>query len=129
MTVAFACSARRHVAGADDVTTLAKLVRGLCQSGRPAEARQAVRVALFRAPRCPQVRKLADDLQLALLRRRQETKRVTEQPDAAPVLLPFMRVIGLPHAAGDGLRLDGAASLPGPHLVRLPVARSRRTAR
>lgn len=113
----------------DDVTTLTKLVRGLCQSGKPREAHEAVRVALFRAPRCPKVRKLADNLHLSLLRRRQETARIAARPDAEPVVLPFMRVVGLPPMAGDGIRHDGAAALPGPHLVRLPVLRSRRTAR
>lgn len=113
----------------DDVLTIGKLARGLCRSGRPEEASTVIRLARFRAPRCPRLQQLAADLQVSLLRRRQETGRLGTRDDRAPVLLPFVRLLSFPHAAAP-LRHDGAAAaLPGPHLIRLRVRHGQRTAR
>jgi len=111
-----------------DPGAVGRLVRGLCQAGRPDEALAAARAALFEAPRCPRLRQVWIDLQLARLRRRQETAAGGRSPDEAPLILPFVRVVGETPVESRPVREDGATALPGPHLVRLQARRGRRRA-
>jgi Flp pilus assembly protein TadD len=110
----------------DDAGILDKLVQGLCQTGQSEEAVRLVRSALFRHPRCPRLRRVWIDLEIMLLRRRQETARARQDPTDGPVLLPFIRLVGKltpsPKTGGE----DEPAALPGPHLVRIRPRRSRR---
>ncbi len=79
-----------------DVEALRKLVKGLRLADRPDEARAAVRAGLFRNPRCPRFRRLWQDYQFQLLRRRQQSGRRAKRtgPAGEPVLLPFRRPEG-----------------------------------
>ena len=63
-----------------DVEALRKLVKGLRLADRPDEARAAVRAGLFRNPRCPRSRRLWQDYQIQLLRRRQQSGRRRSEP-------------------------------------------------
>jgi tetratricopeptide (TPR) repeat protein len=107
----------------DDPFVIGKLARGLRQTGKANEAKAVLRAALFRNPRVPRFRKLWNDFQFQQLRQKQELKRLNREELLAssdePVLLPFVRLVKeeaepLP----DGLRRDGPATVPGPHLPR-----------
>jgi Flp pilus assembly protein TadD len=106
----------------DDPDCVGKLVEGLAQLGRGAEARLTLRAALFRNPRHPGFRKLwndfrfqeASDAQAA--ERRQSLDRLAEAD--GPVLLPF--VVPPPGAVRTPrrtkrIRKDGPANPAPPH--------------
>jgi tetratricopeptide (TPR) repeat protein len=112
----------------DDPVVVAKLVRGLRQTGKAQEARGVLRAALFRNPRVPRFRKLWNDFQFQQLRHKQELKRLNrealQESSDEPVLLPFVRLVKEePEPLPNGLRQDGPATVPGPHVSR-PVKRS-----
>jgi Tfp pilus assembly protein PilF len=79
----------------DDPVVLGKLLRGLRQAGRKAEARAELRNALFRNARDHRFRRLWADFGYALLRQRQEKDRLSKgsgpRAIGGPVLLPFVR--------------------------------------
>ncbi len=105
-----------------DVEALRKLVKGLRLADRPDEARAAVRAGLFRNPRSPRFRRLWQDHQFQLLRRRQQSGRRTKRtgPAGGPVLLPFRRPEGEAPATPlpETVRLDGPAVVGPPHAAR-----------
>lgn len=109
-----------------DVRLLGQQVKGLIQAGRPDEALREVRQALFEAPRCPKVRQLWLELQIKRIRRDQETIAARKACAEAPILLPFIRVMGEKSGQERLVRDDEASSLPGPHLVRLRMRSGRR---
>jgi tetratricopeptide (TPR) repeat protein len=65
-----------------------KLVRGFCDAGRPEEARRAVQLARFAAPRCPRLLQLQNDLQLGRLRGQQQHR--VARSATSPIVLPFL---------------------------------------
>ncbi|MFQ3592869.1 MAG: tetratricopeptide repeat protein [Gemmataceae bacterium] len=75
-------------AAQDQPRLLAKLVRGYCEAGRPAQAQRTLQLARFAAPRCPRLRQLQVDLQLGRLRG-QQARRMARSA-TAPVVLPFL---------------------------------------
>jgi tetratricopeptide (TPR) repeat protein len=107
---------------------VARLVQGLFQAGRPDDALAAVRSALFRSPRNPALRKLWLDVQFASIRRQQMMKAAGARGEDVPVILPFVRVADSGRPAPPPWRHDDAASLPGPHLVRIRATATRRRA-
>jgi tetratricopeptide (TPR) repeat protein len=108
----------------DDAGVLAKLAKGLRLAGRGNEARAALQAGLFRNPRQPRFRKLWDEYQYRMLRRRQEQQRLGRQTPRAggegPIVLPFVRPADRPTAAdpASGVREDGRETVPAPHLFR-----------
>lgn len=120
---------RRAVALAPtDPLPLGRLVEGLKRAGLPDEALAEVRAARFRAPRCPKLRGLASNLLSEQLRRRQETERVDDGDEDAPVVLPFLRVVSEDSPLDRPIREDDPGALPGPHLVRIRPRAMRRPA-
>jgi pentatricopeptide repeat protein len=105
-----------------DALTLTKLVKGLCQAGKPNEALRLVREARFSSPRCGRTRKLEEDLMLAQVRRDQE-QASADRRDEKAVILPFPAP-QLPRT--NGARYDGPQTLPGPHLARTNARIGRR---
>ena len=105
-----------------DVDALRKLVKGLRLAGRGDNARAAIRVGVFRNPRCPRFRRLWQDYQFRQLRREQQAARRFRRtgPAGEPVLLPFRRPEGEAPAAPlpETLRLDGPAIVSPPHAPR-----------
>lgn len=107
----------------NDPQVIAKLVKGLRQTGRSDEARAVLRAALFRNPRLPRFRRLWQEFQFQQLRQEQERQRLERQeladnPDE-PVLLPFVRPVLGPQQGTEppkGVRKDGPATVGGPHL-------------
>jgi Tfp pilus assembly protein PilF len=78
----------------DDVDVLAKRVKGLRLAGRSEEARQALRLALFRHPHAARFRKLWADYQFQQTRQKLEAaRRRRAGSEADPVLLPFVRMV------------------------------------
>jgi tetratricopeptide (TPR) repeat protein len=107
----------------DDPETVARLVEGLHEIGRPDEARLTLRAALFRNPRDGRFRKLLSDFNFHELREEQEVAREsrweTVEEEMKPVLLPFLRPVSAPaKSSGKRVRRDPAAPLPAPHLPR-----------
>jgi tetratricopeptide (TPR) repeat protein len=121
-----------------DVPTLRKLTHGLLLAGRTDEAIAAVQIHRFHAPRCPRLGRVWAELQLKLLRRKQEIER--SQAEAGPVILPFLRVekqtshtfTEIPNGSTDSLspalvlRCDDAEPMTGPHLMRMRARRYNR---
>jgi tetratricopeptide (TPR) repeat protein len=102
---------------AGEAGAIGRLARGLCQAGKPDEALAVVQRARFQQSRCPRLRKLWTDLQLARIRRDQQVSSAQES-DEGPVLLPFIPSrANLPRRTIP-IRQDEPALLPGPHLVR-----------
>jgi len=109
----------------DDPQVIARLVKGLRQTGRSDEARAVLRAALFRNPRLPRFRRLWQEFQFHQLRQEQERQRQDRQKLAddadEPVLLPFVRLVTdavndpTPEPP-DGIRADGPTTVSGPHL-------------
>jgi tetratricopeptide (TPR) repeat protein len=105
----------------DDPVVIARLAKGLRQTGRSDDARAVLRAALFRNPRQPRFRRLWQEFQFQQLRQEQERQRLDREGLAdnadEPVLLPFVRLVtGEPAPElADGVRTDGPATLSGPH--------------
>jgi tetratricopeptide (TPR) repeat protein len=102
----------------DDPEAVGKMVKGLRLAGRPEEARAALQSALFRQPRSLRLRQLRADVQVQDLRRRRD-EQGGPSGEEAPVVLPFVRRVGEPTAAGRAVRHDAPAILSGPHSARL----------
>lgn len=129
---------RAAVLAPADAAVVRRLAEGLMQAGRRDEALVAARSALFEAPRCPKMRQVWIDLQLAHLRRRQQTAAAAA--DTTPVILPFVRVVRELGGVGGvsppqlmleerrPVREEDAQPLAGPHFVRLRRQRERRRA-
>lgn len=98
----------------EDVEVLGKLVKGLRLAGRSDDARQALRLALFRHPHAPRFRRLWSDYQFQQARQHSEAarlKRRGENAEDEAVVLPFVRVVkDVPSGAGTPtiLRHDDA---------------------
>jgi tetratricopeptide (TPR) repeat protein len=108
----------------DDPDTVAKLVEGLCLAEQPAEARLALRAALFRNPRHPQFRKLWNDFQWDELYEEQEAQREANRSvpeDDEPALLPYVpRETSAPvvDRGRKRIRHDGPSAPLPPHSPR-----------
>lgn len=89
------------------------LVQGLCDAGRPEEARSAINAARFLAPRCPVLQEMLLRLGSDGLRRRQASR---PRPEAELVFLPFVRPEGETTSRPE--RSGTAVLLPGPHSLR-----------
>lgn len=108
----------------DDPQIVGKLVEGLCEAGRPDEARTALRAARFRNPRDPGFVKLWNDFQFQQLREAQAAERRTEvefEATGARMILPFVRPAPGTTPAAPGrkkLRRDKASPPNPPHAPR-----------
>jgi Tfp pilus assembly protein PilF len=113
----------------DDAIIVGKLLSGLHECGRLAEARLMLRAALFRNPRSAAFRKLWDDFRFEQAREAQQaarSRRAAEPETEARLFLPFQRPA--PDAErteqdGKRMRRHGAAPFPPPHLrhaARIP---------
>ena len=109
----------------DSAPAIVRLCRGLRQAGQPDEALRQTRLSQFRLPRCPALQRLSAELRLDRLRCRQECD-ASEQEDAGPVMLPFLRLIT--SDAPSPYRRDDAETVRGPHLMRMQQRRSWRKA-
>ena len=112
------CARRRP--RSDDAAIVAKLVKGLRQSGKGDEARRVLRAALFRNARVPRFRRLWREFQFQQLRQEQQRQRLDREGLAdredEPVLLPFAR---RPAGARRGARVGSPPGRPG-HRTRGP---------
>ena len=109
-----------------DANLLRRLVEGLTQVGRRDEALASAREALFQSPKCPRVRQVWIDLQLAGLRRRQQTAAAST--DTTAVILPFVRLVREIVEERRQVREEDAHPLAGPYYVRLRGRQERRRA-
>ncbi|TMQ34502.1 MAG: tetratricopeptide repeat protein [Planctomycetota bacterium] len=117
----------------DDPEAVGKLVEGLCLAEQPAEARLALRSALFRNPRHAGFRKLWNDFQFEQLCEEQEAARRRQQnrldDEEEPVFLPFSRTAAeaVPvKPSRRRIRHDGPSTPTPPHTPRridLPTRR------
>ena len=98
----------------DDAAIVAKLVKGLRQSGKGDEARRVLRAALFRNARVPRFRRLWREFQFQQLRQEQQRQRLDREGLAdredEPVLLPF---VAPPAGARRGARVGSPPGRPG----------------
>jgi tetratricopeptide (TPR) repeat protein len=107
-----------------DAGILGKLVRGLQEMGRQEDARQAIRLAMFRNPRNDRFRRLWDDFQFQELHRQQRAQRnrgsLLGDLDE-PIILPFVRPTPSPSdkAPNNKIIRRDRPSLPRPHAPRL----------
>jgi Flp pilus assembly protein TadD len=108
----------------DNGPAVARLCRGLSRSGQPEEALREVRIARFLLPRCPALLRLSAELRIDRLRCRQECDAATQE-DGGAVLLPFLRVAS---ETPSPYRHDDAATIRGPHLMRMHARRTWRKA-
>lgn len=97
-----------------DPDAVSKLAAGLRLGGQLDEARAVLREAMFRNNRDARFRRLWNDFQFQQARQVQETKRIGIDPEAGPVLLPFVR----PETASAG----ETTRLPGGRTIRLDTA-------
>jgi Tfp pilus assembly protein PilF len=99
----------------DDAEVLGKLVKGLRLAGRSDEARQAVRLALFRHPHAPRFRQLWNEYQFHHARQQCEAARLKRAgADEEAVLLPFVRVVqDTPTGGGTPTILRHEEARPG----------------
>jgi tetratricopeptide (TPR) repeat protein len=65
-----------------------KLARGYCEAGRPEEAKRAVQLARFGAPRCLRLQQVQAQLDLGRLRGQQAERAARRTTN--PVVLPFL---------------------------------------
>lgn len=107
-----------HDQAPEDAAALSRLVKGLCQAGKPDEALRQVRQARFASPRCGRLREMEADLLLARLRRDQDQTKAERRRAEEPVVLPFQPRPAPTVATPEGKRYDGPQTLPGPHLAR-----------
>jgi Tfp pilus assembly protein PilF len=115
---------------ADDAEVIARVVKGFRLAGRADEARDVLRAALFRQPKSPRFRKLWNEFQFQQLRQRQQAerqKRPGAEADDGPLLLPFVRPAD--DGSAPGVRHDGPATVPAPHLPRPSRHSDQRNAR
>jgi tetratricopeptide (TPR) repeat protein len=101
----------------DDPEVLGKLVKGLRWTGRSAEARGALRAAMFRHPHDRRFQQLWSDFQFRMLRRQQRDQASKRSgSNTEPVLLPFVSV-----------SREREATRPAEGIATVPVARVGRT--
>jgi tetratricopeptide (TPR) repeat protein len=101
---------------ANEPEVLAKLVKGLRWAGRSEEARQALRVGLFRNPRDRRFQQLWADFQFHQLRREQLRRRQKKgsRNQEGPVLLPFQAQERSTSGCGTAITPSSSTSLPVP---------------
>lgn len=121
----FECLFRAVELAPDDPTVVGRLVEGLVQEDRVAEARQALQAALFRNGRDARFRKLWNDFQFQQLQQQQHRGRYAQEAgdaeDKGPTLLPFVRVVaeaGSAPGRAKILRCDPPAPTSPPHKAR-----------
>jgi len=100
----------------DDAETLSLVVRGLVSEGHDDEARRLVRAAMFRNPRDYRFKTIWQSLQFdTLFARQQERFETVDRKEPAPTILRFPRPKRKTTLGTKTVRMDGPATLKGPH--------------